>query len=121
MEKEFVPYSLALRMKQLGFDEPCFAYYNYYIKGVPLNLYGSDYNGTGQPAPTWNSAFRWFREKYKMKFHIKEDRWNHWCAPLILIPETRDFEELCDWFETYEEAELACLEKLIEIVEGIES
>ena len=28
MEKEFVPYELALRMKELGFDEPCFGYYN---------------------------------------------------------------------------------------------
>jgi hypothetical protein len=25
MEKEFVPYELALRMKQLGFNEPCLA------------------------------------------------------------------------------------------------
>ena len=28
MEKEFVPYELALRMKALGFDEPCFGYYD---------------------------------------------------------------------------------------------
>jgi hypothetical protein len=28
MEKEFVTYELALRMKQLGFDEPCFAGFN---------------------------------------------------------------------------------------------
>jgi hypothetical protein len=27
MEKEFVPYNLSLRMKQLGFDEPCLAWY----------------------------------------------------------------------------------------------
>jgi hypothetical protein len=26
MEKEFVPYELALRMKTLGFDEPCMAH-----------------------------------------------------------------------------------------------
>jgi predicted RNA-binding Zn-ribbon protein involved in translation (DUF1610 family) len=28
MEKEFIPYELALRMKQLGFDEPCFNLYH---------------------------------------------------------------------------------------------
>jgi len=26
-EKEFVPYPLALKMKALGFDEPCFGCY----------------------------------------------------------------------------------------------
>ena len=28
MENEFVPYTLALDLKELGFDEECFAYYN---------------------------------------------------------------------------------------------
>lgn len=28
MKNEFVPYSLALRMKQISFDELCFGYYN---------------------------------------------------------------------------------------------
>ena len=27
MEKDFIPYDRALRMKALGFDEPCFGYY----------------------------------------------------------------------------------------------
>lgn len=27
MEKEFVPYELALKLKELDFDEPCLAYY----------------------------------------------------------------------------------------------
>jgi hypothetical protein len=28
MEKEFVPYELAVKLKELGFDEPCFGYYD---------------------------------------------------------------------------------------------
>ena len=28
MEKEFVPYDLALELKDLGFGEECFAWYN---------------------------------------------------------------------------------------------
>ena len=28
MEKEFIPFELSLKMKQLGFDEPCFTFYN---------------------------------------------------------------------------------------------
>ena len=27
IEKEFVPYDLALELKELGFDEPCFGFY----------------------------------------------------------------------------------------------
>ena len=28
MEKEFIPYEQALALKELGFDEPCFGYFN---------------------------------------------------------------------------------------------
>ena len=28
MDKEFIPYEQALALKELGFDEPCFATYN---------------------------------------------------------------------------------------------
>ena len=105
MEKEFVPYELALKMKELGFDEPCFGYYNHYIKGVPLNMCGSDYNGTGQPAPTWQSAFRWFREKYDL--HIS----------IVYYQSGYSINDLRR-FKTYEEAEVVCLTELIEIVEN---
>jgi hypothetical protein len=27
MEKEFIPYDLSLKLKELGFDEPCFGWY----------------------------------------------------------------------------------------------
>ena len=125
MEKEFVPYPLALRMKQLGFDEPCFAYYDYYTKGVPLEMYGLDHDGSGQPAPTYSQAFRWFREQKGMwvtfEYHdcdcVEADVcWYvgkcfiYGIGPLFLTNELGDF-------KTLEEAEAACLEVLIEIVE----
>ncbi len=34
MDKEFVPYPFALRLKQIGFDEPCFGFY--YMKEINL-------------------------------------------------------------------------------------
>ena len=27
LQKEFVPYEIALKFKELGFDEPCFGWY----------------------------------------------------------------------------------------------
>jgi hypothetical protein len=104
MEKEFVPYELALRMKQLGFDEPCFMYWwkgeNDYILA---DLIDGEARTNDFKAPLYQQAFRWFREKHRSK-HI-------WIM-----------DELLDTGEyTYDEAELACLKYCIEIVEGIES
>ena len=85
MEKEFVPYELALKMKQLGFDEKCIAYYqksavigNDNILPISFTNMASDFNDyeyskLGVPfysAPTWQQAFKWFREKYNIHSFI---------------------------------------------------
>jgi hypothetical protein len=67
MKNEFVPYELALRMKQLGFDENGFAYYYLYKDKPLLETQGSYDFGTHSnsvTAPLYQQAFRWFREKY---------------------------------------------------------
>ena len=39
MEKEFVTYEIALELKQLGFDEPCFGYYvDGELRGINLGM-----------------------------------------------------------------------------------
>ncbi len=72
MEKEFVPYELALRLKELGFDEPCFGYYIETSEWIPASysregiVYpsNSDLLPEWVAAPTFSQCFRWFREKY---------------------------------------------------------
>jgi len=77
MEKEFVPYDIALAMKELGFNESCLAaFVNEKLKGCGAIYFEVDglYNnfGTGneeQPwiaTPLYQQAFRWFREKYNL-------------------------------------------------------
>jgi hypothetical protein len=116
MEKEFVPYELALRMKQLGFDEPCFAFYG------DENDFSMDSSRKNNPfrktecvAPTWKSAFRWFREiknvEYQITYAGAKGRYNAFVEDYF-YDNNGDLKEF-----TYEEAEAACLEKLIEIVE----
>jgi hypothetical protein len=75
-------------------------------------------------APTFSQAFKWFREKHKLlclpeptgswrySCHYRsEDRdGKHWVGYL------RGKNNNVMFFNTYEEAELACLRKLIEIV-----
>jgi hypothetical protein len=114
LQKDFIPFELALRMKQLGFDEPCFGIHiirnsSFLEKWMPNQKECEIYFG-GFLAPTYSQAFRFFREKYKKvdypEFDYDEQKWYcHFDYKGYVL------------FNTYEEAELACLEKLCEIVE----
>ena len=131
MEKEFVTYKLALRMKTLGFDEPCFGFYKlgniniYYgtiLQGqnhkfrnnTQLNFYGDLKEKIS--APTYSQAFRWFREKYSYQSFISPSNELTYLAYDFTLKGFDGYFK-SKQFKTYEEAELACLEKLIEIVE----
>jgi hypothetical protein len=98
MEKEFVPYQQALELKELGFDEPCLMYYTDNGELYKSNLYGIS-------APLYQQVFRWFREKYNAHIYPQKFTENTWHV------------SWGDWespvFETYEEAELECVNFLI--------
>ena len=123
LKKEFVPYEQALALKELGFDEPCFGYYepnkefNYInwvvFKDFPYLAKNSEWQDL-YGAPTFSQAFRWFREKYDYYISVFRTHDGNWGADLWLLgvhkPKATVFSE------NYEEAELTCLKKLIEIV-----
>jgi hypothetical protein len=123
-KKEFVPYDRALKMKELGFDEPCLASWSYTYelqKYVELKLgYIVDGPRNYTNAPTFSQCFRWFREKYGLWFRpdyydeMKEYNFQG------NIHELGKYSAIADIgnHKTPEEAELACLDKLIEIVES---
>ena len=103
MNKEFIPYEQALELKELGFDELCLFYYT---DNEALRIYHqSEIYDDLVGAPLYQQAFRWFREKHNMHFWAQQFTDGTWRTTY-------------DWglFNTYEEAELACLKKLIEIV-----
>ena len=126
MTKEFIPYEQTLAFKELGFDEPCFGYYDntgklfFNTNGQPV---GKDWVWEGNQivptdmvlAPTFSQAFRFFREEYGIDSYIRPNL-------IIDTPKTYQFnveDNTNDfWFETYPEAEIECLNKLIEIVKG---
>jgi hypothetical protein len=138
MEKEFVSYEQALALKELGFDEPCFGYYepngeldyieNHILKDFPYLAKNSEWQDL-VAAPTFSQAFRWFREKHdkygvvnidlsnnlkdKIFVYMVEDKLgygnNLWVVYNRIIDRSEEY-------NTYEEAELACLDKLIELV-----
>ena len=123
MKTEFIPYEQALELKQLGFDEPCFAFYDeslYFPNNK--NQYGTFCNqpldASSCTAPTYSQAFRWFREKYNLDSYLKPEivkkvrTYDYY----IWIDNNEDLEIGVYKLSTYEEAELECLVKLIDIV-----
>ncbi len=105
--KDFILYPEALELKELGFDEPCFGVYATKDGYVRKSAYDEIGN-----APTYSQSFRWFRDKHGLCIVIKpiDDKkldlgYNLLKNGLIMSAHL-----------TYEEAELACLKKLIEIV-----
>ena len=123
MESLFCPYELALELKELGFDEISLFCYDTVNEGNPLShcphlLLNSQLEGfENEPisAPLRQQALRWFREKYGLHYiickNIQMDGYGY--REVILISYMEENENTI--FKTYEEAELACIRKLIEI------
>lgn len=124
LQKEFVNYNQALKLKALGFDEPCFGSY---VFGDELSVkYSEDQFITESCclAPTYSQAFRWFRAKYELTWeHSFDDSQIQLYVGEIAYPDNcldffKSIEVKYDCYnKAFEEAELACLDKLIEIVE----
>ena len=121
MNKEFVPYEQALALKELGFDEPCVYYvdkdnnsyiYNFqthpdeFIEGCGVNVI---------PTPTFSQAFRWFREKHDLQASNIMFSNGKYDTGITRYKGTQSVWGNGPIYHTYEEAELACLDKLIEI------
>ena len=118
MEKEFVPYEESLELKELGFNEPCFGYYielRNPSEGI-LTIDKCENNINGVLAPTFSQAFRWFRKKHDLFGTVQEKGYNHSRYYIHIV--NGIWNPWHSTFDIYEEAELACLKRLIEIVKN---
>jgi hypothetical protein len=124
MNKEFIPYEQALELKELGFDDKCFAAMDMYSNiDYGSEMYdwiknGETVQSTWAALPLYQQAFRWFREKYVLKSWVQEhtkDTFIYEIRPHVL---SHYKEGEIYVYPTYEEAELVCLKKLIEIVKN---
>ena len=111
IEKEYVPYEQSLALKELEFDELCICIYNR-EKALRANVFNNSndrfksvqlsYNNGKIPAPLYQQSFRWFREKYGLShYNIR-----------------RDYNISEDGVRSYDDIELECIKKLIEIVKN---
>jgi hypothetical protein len=122
LHKELAPYSEALELKELGFNEPCFGWYDSEYQDIINYDHTTNFcgwlEGSHCSAPTFSQAFRWFESKgyrnYVASNHFG-GKVNYWFA--ITPPKELTYSDI-KGRNSKEEAELACLRKLIEIVKN---
>lgn len=133
MKEQFVPYEQALKLKELGFDEECLAGY-IRLKGSnswELAFYKDriiNFNKTSNlyvSAPLWQQTFDWFRDVMLLDNFIipywfidgeyKVKKYTYSIEPSNRFDEYFDCDS--DQYDTYEEARLECLKRLIELCE----
>lgn len=136
MKDLFVSYDLAITLQQLGFDKPCLA--NYYTFGdgrardkkygqtepelfidesleereEELRMYA--YHVVG--VPLFQQVFQWFREEHDMTFFFmptgKPVKWGYVIPSCYL----EDKNGKAKTYDTYREAEIQCIQSLIDIL-----
>lgn len=111
--KEFIPYEQASELIELGFtfydswlDMKCYAQAWDFSLSFKKNL----------PIPLYHQAFRWFREKHGHNGVIEGSKrfGFEWC----IYRDEFEYIKPPNNSDTYEEAELVCIKKLIEIVKN---
>ena len=128
MKEQFVPYDIALKLKELDFDEPCLAMFS--RVGELFSLDCADYDSLKGcnnsdlnyyypvSAPLFQQAFEWLRKKHNLVHNIdtlhtgNEMTWAIWINRIGGESTIWNMEFAGEYFT----ANQKCLEKLIEIV-----
>ena len=125
MKTEFCTYEQSLALKELGFNEPFYTFGNsYYYRNGFFSQANDDaldyFKRFGDEvviAPLKQQAFKFFREKYKLHGSTeppvsnRRDSWG--CYIQHTVNMQCVFQNI--GYITYEEAESACIDKLIEL------
>lgn len=138
--KDHLPYEESAQLKKLGFKECCF--FSFDNCSTPMRcsdlrtndqkFYGVNYNSSSYTSqPTFAQAFRWFRDNYQLFHEIQIDQTTEpkYCFELAKFTSNPNDLTEKEWgwerilndetwglYRKYEEAEFACLKKLIKIV-----
>lgn len=117
IENEFIPYEQSLALKELGFDEPCFRGWDENTK-----IWFHPDSDIITDNPTFSQAFRFFRERYNLEANpmIVIQGKEKWYNLSIINPLENGFSIDNEYkrIRSFDEAQLECLKKLIEIVKN---
>jgi len=139
MKNLFVPYELALKLKEKGFNEPCFAVYvrhKLLMIGQPNDLqiyttedFEDDIKSEDIIAPLYQQVTDWFREEHNIHIHIsrmycyvgdKPRTFDGWCVYIDNGVEDSDLE--CNsifikmFYPTYYEALIKAIEEALKLI-----
>lgn len=126
MKKEFVTYEIAKGLKDIGFNAPCFGYFS--KEGVfYLTKDGLCHNyefGQNIATPLWQQAFYWFIQKYNLNGTITytlSGQWNFYIQKVEAGLMSGAITEYKTNREFYVDAQIKCMENLINIVKEKQS
>lgn len=123
LNKQFIPHNESLSLKELGFVEECFAFYDEF--GL-LNIGKSGFSKKEDQlyfskAPLWQQAFDWFRTEHNLHIEIRSFTVNKFTFVIQKIENIIKYIVYGSYkhsYSTYEETSLECLRKLIEIAKS---
>lgn len=131
IENQFVPYEMALKLKQLGFNERCVAHW-WWPKQPSLYIDQRFANSQSQMkdgvkilclAPLWQQIIDWFREKHQLFVLLCPERDNGFGFKILNIKTKTNIthEELGNFeieprFDIYEEAREQAILKALTLI-----
>jgi hypothetical protein len=112
MENLFLPYRLAIKMKEIGFNDACFRGYNSNGEITDYSVSFKNYNDEiFINAPLYQQVFDWFRDRgFQISIWVDPD--DDSCMTEIFYDKQYLFES--SEYRPYKETRQECLEKLIE-------
>jgi hypothetical protein len=129
MNKYFANYKQSLALKELGFDEPCFGFYNHQGELIlmaqkdesTIETYKNSYVKLGMQyaAPLKSQVFEWFRDNYDLDCSIDKGGKKGIYHAFVSGSEHgflygNNGNNRSEF--SYEEAEFECIKKLIELI-----
>ena len=126
LQKEFVPYEIALKFKELGFDEECIGYFDIQSKELWLNDLGGNAVNLSEillRAPLYQQVIDFFREEYRIIIHISigkqaENSLNLSYIYMLYDEDGLELIDLPDWSKSYNDAREEAILKALILING---
>jgi hypothetical protein len=125
IEDNFVSCEIAVKLKELDFDEECLAFYNHnkklntYINLDDKLLRNSQVTASGTyMAPLYQQVFQWFREKHSRTIVVSSFKHIDWTETASYFILSAEFGKIASdkFFHSYQEACVDAINKAIEII-----
>ena len=121
MNADFVPFELAVKLNEKGFDIPCYGYYHCNGGNDSFELCGNgdrDFlnskNQYSVAAPTISQVLKWLRDEKKL--HLEISFWSTtetWSCKVVKITNLPDGEWNVHKCKSYEDAAIKAIEHLL--------